>query len=91
MNFSRQLSLLALWLPLFHYYIAYAYPQTCLLVACLATRVAHCSFVITLVKLPMHERFGLLHVVSTILDFFIRRVTLNMIMEPRWLYKNLTK
>ena len=72
MNFSRQLSLLALWLPLFHYYIAYAYPQTCLLVACLATRVALLrSFVITLVKLPMHERFGLLDVVSTILDFLL--------------------
>ena len=86
MNFSRQLSLLALWLPLFHYHIAYAYPQSCL-----ATRVALRSFVITLVKLPMHERFGLLDVVSTILVFFIRRVALNMIMEPRWLYKNLTE
>ena len=73
MNFSRQLSLLALWLPLFHYYIAYAYPQSCLLVACLVTRVALHIFVITLVKLPMHERFGLLDVVSTILDFFYEK------------------
>ena len=48
MNFSRQLSLLPLWLPLFHYYYN------------VATAAPPLRGFVTLVELPMHERFSLL-------------------------------